>query len=31
MREPAVLPLGQTAQANKLSLFTDNLGSTSLV
>lgn len=30
MREPA-LPLGQTAQANKLSLCTDNPGSTSLV
>lgn len=31
MREPAALPLGQTARANKPSLCTDNLGSTSLV
>lgn len=31
MREQAALPLGQTAQANKPSLCTDNLGSTSLV
>lgn len=30
MRETA-LPLGETVQANKQSLHTDNLGSTSLV